>query len=111
MDVGEIATDVGEKNRHSVLKGQGDHYRKGFIHRARPFPGIQTLFETLRSFGVLLGVASTCKADELEIYDEQLQIIAAMDAVTCGGHVSAADRLSRASCPLPAGAGHDLASG
>lgn len=73
-----------EENRQSLLEHQAMRYRADFIHEAQPFPGIVELFESLRKDAVALGIATTCKADELAIYDRLMQLVPLVDAVSCG---------------------------
>ena len=75
------------QQRHELLKMQGEHYRSTFIHRARPFPGLRDLFHRLEQFGVGIGIATTCKLDELEIYDQHMRVVGMANAVTCGESV------------------------
>jgi len=45
---------------------------------------VRQLFEDLKSQGIGIGLATTCKADELAIYDEKLRVVEIADAVSCG---------------------------
>jgi len=73
-----------EAAREKLLKDHGDHYRAKFIGRAQAFPAVRTLIENLKGQGVGIGIATTCKTDELAIYDRQMRILDLVDAVTCG---------------------------
>jgi HAD superfamily hydrolase (TIGR01509 family) len=73
--------------KERLLKAQGESYRSDFILRAEPFPGVQQLFEQLKQHDVLIGIATTCKKDELAQYDKQLGILELTDAVSCGDMV------------------------
>jgi phosphoglycolate phosphatase-like HAD superfamily hydrolase len=71
-----------------LLEAQGERYRRAYLRLAQPFERIESLFITLRSRGVLLGIATTCKRDELACYDEKMAgVLAQADAVACGDDV------------------------
>jgi phosphoglycolate phosphatase-like HAD superfamily hydrolase len=70
--------------RQRLLKAQGEHYRNNFIHRVPSFTGVRELFEALREYGVVIGIATTCKGDELAIYDEQMHVLDLVSSVACG---------------------------
>jgi len=73
-----------EATRKRLLELQGERYRNAFIERARPFPQVRDLFETLKTAGVTIGIATTCKSDEFAIYEKKLQVRDLVDAVVCG---------------------------
>ena len=70
--------------RAQLLEAQGRRYRSHFLRHARPFPGVRELFERLKGWDVAIGLATTCKGDELAAYDESLQVRSLADAVVCG---------------------------
>jgi phosphoglycolate phosphatase-like HAD superfamily hydrolase len=70
--------------RQKLLKVHGDEYRAGFIHQAQPFGGLRDLFEQLKGREIAIGIATTCKKDELTIYDERMKVVELADAVVCG---------------------------
>lgn len=70
--------------RQQLLEEQGRRYRADFLRVARPFAGVRQLIQGLNGWGVLVGLATTCKHDELVAYDEHLQIRSLTDAVVCG---------------------------
>jgi HAD superfamily hydrolase (TIGR01549 family) len=70
--------------REALLKAQGERYRAHFIERAQAFPAVRALFETLKHLGVRIGIATTCKADELAIYESRLGVLDMADAISCG---------------------------
>jgi HAD superfamily hydrolase (TIGR01509 family) len=75
----------GEKKQ--VLKQQGDLFRAQYLHRVEPFPQVLETCEALRRRGVILAIATTCKDDELAVYDEKMQVLGLADAVACGDDV------------------------
>jgi phosphoglycolate phosphatase-like HAD superfamily hydrolase len=70
--------------RQQLLKAQGETYRKDFLPRAKSFPGVRELFESLKQAGTLVGIATTCQKDDLRAYDGVLRILALTDATACG---------------------------
>jgi HAD superfamily hydrolase (TIGR01509 family) len=70
--------------RERLVKAQGECYRRQFLRRAPAFPGVRDLIETLKSAGVLIGIATTCQREDLARYDEQMGILELTDAGTCG---------------------------
>jgi HAD superfamily hydrolase (TIGR01509 family) len=73
-----------DATREALLKAQGERYRSRFIERAQAFPGVRALFETLKARGVMIGIATTCKADELAIYEHHMRVLDLADAIACG---------------------------
>lgn len=73
-----------EATREALLKAQGERYRTHFIERAQAFPGVRALFEMLKSQGVRIGIGTTCKADELAIYERQMRVLDLADSIVCG---------------------------
>jgi phosphoglycolate phosphatase-like HAD superfamily hydrolase len=75
---------VSHENKRRILQRQGELYRRNFLRRVGPFPGITELFSQLKTHGFALGIATACKEDELEIYDQKAGFLSFVDAVTCG---------------------------
>jgi len=73
--------------REALLKAQGERYRGEFMERARAFPGVRELFESLKGLGVRIAIGTDCKADELAIYDRHMRVLDLTDTVACGGTV------------------------
>ena len=70
--------------RKALIQRQGERYRDEFIHHTRPFAGVNELFRRLKEANVPIGLATTCKPDELAIYDQQLRILDLIAAAICG---------------------------
>jgi len=49
-------------------KYRGDLFKREYLARVKPFPGVRTLFERIREEGTRIALASSAKADELEAY-------------------------------------------
>ncbi|MFL6599802.1 MAG: HAD family hydrolase [Steroidobacteraceae bacterium] len=70
--------------KQHLLTAQGERYRREFLRRAQPFPGVRSLFAFLKQEGVLIGIGTTCQKEEVAVYDERLGILELTDALTCG---------------------------
>ena len=57
-----------------VKKYRSKLYKSDYMPRAKPFPGIRKLFETLRQRGVKLALASSSNPDEVEYYTRLLEV-------------------------------------
>jgi HAD superfamily hydrolase (TIGR01509 family) len=88
MDGGDmldhLLPNIGKPEKKRLLHAQGERYRREFIHGARPFEGARNLLGNLTKRGVRLGIATTCKADELKSYDKELGALDLVEAVACG---------------------------
>jgi phosphoglycolate phosphatase-like HAD superfamily hydrolase len=65
---------VPTKKKSQILKAQGDRYRQKYLGTIQPFSGIHELFEALRKQGCRLAIATTCQKDELDRYDELMEV-------------------------------------
>src|SRR4051812_27352777 len=48
---------------------RGDLYKREYMKRVRPFPGVRALFRELSRRGVRIALASSAKGDELQTYE------------------------------------------
>ncbi len=71
-----------EKNQ--LLNCQGEVYRRDYLSLARSFAGVLELVRRLKDQHYILGIATTCKEDELRAYDKNMGILGIIDAVACG---------------------------
>ena len=83
-----LIPDVGAAAKKGILSQQGELYRRKYLHAAHPFESVRLLFEDLKRGHYLIGIATTCKADELAIYDRHLNILQLCDAVAPGSETS-----------------------
>jgi len=60
----EELKDFGEE----MEKFRGDHYKREYLPRVRPFPRVRELFERVRADGKRIALASSAKEDELGAY-------------------------------------------
>jgi HAD superfamily hydrolase (TIGR01509 family) len=88
MDGGDmldrLLPDVSKEEKEHILKTQGTAYRKKYLSLGQPFPAVHEMLNKLKKRGIAVGIATSCKRDELRAYDEHLQILESMDAVACG---------------------------
>ena len=61
---------------------RGKVFKKEFMPKVKPFPGVRALFERLKKDGFKIALASSAKRDELEHYTELLEIEDLIDAGT-----------------------------
>lgn len=57
-------------------------FKREYLPRARPFPGVRALFERIRGAGGTVALASSCKEDEIEHYKKLADIADLVDAAT-----------------------------
>lgn len=53
---------------------RADLFKREYLPRVRAFPGVRALFETVRSNGQRIALASSAKKDELGVYERIAQI-------------------------------------
>jgi phosphoglycolate phosphatase len=82
----ELLPGETEDTRERLVKAQAECYRRQFLRRAPAFPGVRELIETLKSAGVLIGIATTCHREDLAL-DEQMGTLHLSDVGTCGDAV------------------------
>lgn len=70
--------------KERLLKLHGERYRRDYLRRTKPLPGVRQLLMALHQAGVRIGIATTCQKEELAIYAERLGIVDLTDAVVCG---------------------------
>ncbi len=79
-------TEKSEKER--LLKAQGERYRSTYLSLAEPFSGVRELVSRLKDQHYMLGIATTCKDDELQDYDKHMDVLRFIDALACGDDAS-----------------------
>jgi len=78
---------VPASKRKSILVQHGKIYQQQYLDRAQPFSGVHELFARLIKRGYRLGLATTCKRNELKRYDKLLDVLRYCEAVACGSDV------------------------
>ncbi len=62
----EMLEECGEE----IEKFRSDLFKREYLPKVRAFPGVRELFERIRAAGQTVVLASSCKEDELEHYEE-----------------------------------------
>ncbi len=70
---------LGEAQREEIEEFRGDLFKRDYLPRATPFPGVRDLFERLAAEGVRIVLASSSHAEEVDFY---LGILACADLVS-----------------------------
>lgn len=70
--------DLGEAQRDEIEAFRADLFRRDYLPRATPFPGVRDLFERLTADGIRIVLASSSHAEEV---DYHLGLIACADLV------------------------------
>ena len=60
--------DLPEEGREEIEAYRGDMFRRGYLPRAVPFPGVRPLFERLAADGVRIVLASSSHAEDVDFY-------------------------------------------
>jgi HAD superfamily hydrolase (TIGR01549 family) len=79
-----LLPEVPKQIKKRLLKMEGETYRRDYLAKGRAFEGVRDLFQALKERGYALGIATTCKQDELSAYDREMQVLKLTDAVACG---------------------------
>jgi len=69
-----LLPDLGEAEREEIDEYRGDLFRRDYLDRTRPFPGVRELFERLRDDGVAIILASSSGRDEVDHHVESLGV-------------------------------------
>ena len=80
----ELLPALTQDDKKRLLKAQGDLYRGEYLRHVQPFPAVRQLFEVLARNQIQIGIGTTCKRDELAIYDERLNILELTEVIACG---------------------------
>ncbi len=71
--------DLGEARREEIEAFRGDLFKRDYLPRATPFPGVRGLFERLAAEGTRIVLASSSHSEEV---DYHLSLIACADLVS-----------------------------
>ncbi|MBO1019391.1 HAD family hydrolase [Methylobacterium sp. SD274] len=66
---------------------RSDLFKREYLDRVRPFPGVRALFERIRAADLRIALGSSGKKDEVEHYQELLGIADLVDVVTSSDDV------------------------
>ena len=62
-------------------------FKREYLPKAKAFPRVRELFERIKQDGRKIALASTAKAEEIEIYKEMARIDDLVDTVACSEEV------------------------
>jgi phosphoglycolate phosphatase-like HAD superfamily hydrolase len=71
--------ELGDPEREALEAFRGELFKRDFLPRAKPFPGVRDLFERLAADGVKIVLASSSHSEEV---DYHLSLIACADLVS-----------------------------
>jgi len=71
---------TGEARRQEIEKYRAALFKKEYLPKVKPFPGVRRLFEHLRAEGLRIVLGSSCTAEEITGYKE---IAAIADLIDC----------------------------
>jgi phosphoglycolate phosphatase-like HAD superfamily hydrolase len=76
----DLLPNVSDETRKRIAEEQGHHYRARYLDGVTPVPGAAGALVDLRRAGKRIGLATSCKRDELDRY---LEISGCRDLVDC----------------------------
>lgn len=79
---GLLPPDMIERRGEEIQAFRGELFRRDYLARARPFPGVRDLFMRIRDSGQRAVLASSGKADEVDRYKEIAGIADLIDGAT-----------------------------
>ena len=79
-----LLPELPRERMKEILTQQDKRYEQHFLQGVQLFPHVRETCEALKEKGFTLGIATTCKHEELAIYDKQLQVLELADAIVCG---------------------------
>jgi HAD superfamily hydrolase (TIGR01509 family) len=77
-----LSGDELERLGPRVAEYKAQLFRREYQPRVRPFPKVRELFARIKADGLLIALASSSKADEVEHYKQLLQVADLVDAAT-----------------------------
>lgn len=79
---GLVPPSMLEEHQDEMESFRADLFKRDYLPRAKPFPGVPELFRRLRGGGLKIALASSGKEDEVAHYKEILGIKGLVDAIT-----------------------------
>lgn len=79
-----VSASLVESRGGEMERFRSELFRRGYLPRARPLPGVRALFERLKGDGKRIALGSSGKAEEVAHYQKLLEIEGLVDAVTTG---------------------------
>ena len=74
--------DLVDGRGEEIEKYRADLFKRDYLSRVRPFPGVRELFERIKGEGLRIALGSSAKGDELEIYKGIADIAGICEAET-----------------------------
>lgn len=71
-----------EREGEAIEAWRSDLFKRDYLDRVKPFPGVRALFERIRAADLQIALASSGKRDEVEHYQEILGIADLVDMAT-----------------------------
>jgi HAD superfamily hydrolase (TIGR01509 family) len=79
---GLLPPDVIEQRGEAIKDFRGDLFKRDYLAKARPFPGVRNLFERIRASGQRAVLASSGSGEEVEQYKRIAGIADLIDSAT-----------------------------
>jgi HAD superfamily hydrolase (TIGR01509 family) len=79
---GLVPPDMLEQRQKEMEQFRADLFKRDFLARVKPFPGVPDLFRRLREAGIKVALASSGKQEEVEAHQKLLGVEELVDAVT-----------------------------
>ena len=77
-----LSREMVDERGEEIEKFRSDLFKREYLPKVRPFPGVRELFERIRAAGQTVVLASSCKEDELGHYEELAGIKDLVQAAT-----------------------------
>ena len=85
--LGIVAPEMDKNLREVVLKAEGENFQARYLRNVRPFAGVRSLFESIKSQGGKIAIATDCTDPVLKHYRAVLGVDDLIDVITCGEDV------------------------
>jgi HAD superfamily hydrolase (TIGR01509 family) len=76
-----------EQNGREIERYRSQLFKEKYLAKATAFPQVRKLFTKLKAAGLRLALASSCKSDEMPVYERLANIKDLIDSRTCGDDV------------------------
>jgi phosphoglycolate phosphatase-like HAD superfamily hydrolase len=91
MDGGDMLDNllphIPKQEKKRILKVQEETYRRDYLQLGHPFSRVREVFAAIKKRDLAIGIATSCKGDELREYDRRMHVLELVDAVACGDDV------------------------
>ncbi|WP_422923772.1 HAD family hydrolase [Singulisphaera sp. PoT] len=77
-----LPQDLVDSRGEEIEKFRSELFKREYLSRVRPFPGVRELFERIKADGKRIALASSAKGDEVEIYKGIADIAGLSEAET-----------------------------